>query len=509
MKFVKPILLLFGLLSTSACQTVILPPWDNAAHSLERESTLATTKVSKNRDDARLITSSVATPLALSDQKPQSVDVIEEPPKNLWVRLQRGFAMPRLEMPASESFAQHFAAKNHLAKIDGRVRRYLFYIIEELEKRGMPTELALLPVVESAMNPQSRSPVGAAGPWQFMPATGKRFDMRISHLVDDRKNVMQSTKGALDYLQKLYAQFGDWHLALAAYNWGEGSVQKAINRNLAAGLPTDFIGLIARMPAETRNYVPQLEALKRIVANPEYGATLPFIVNAPYFQEVAVDRDIDVSLLLRLTGMSSTDFFALNPSVRAPVMMAAATPRLLLPMDAANRFAKQLAEYRGKTSSWTVIKLSNAKRIETIAKEHGGNASALREVNSVPSGMKVAAGSSVLVPTSRQSVQVNESTVSNAVMVLTPDVERVQLSSKKGETLPSIAQRLNLNISDLRRWNSKLSANKRLAKGQKYIVFVHPDLATRLKSNSDKPSQTKAPVSASKKIVKGAARRIS
>src|SRR5574343_471205 len=181
------------------------------------------------------------------------------------------------------------------------------HIVEELERRNLPLELALLPFIESAFNPQAVSRAKAAGMWQFMPATGRHFDLKQNAFRDDRRDVLASTRAALDYLQKLYNMFGDWHLALAAYNWGEGSVGRAIARNQKQGLGTSYVDLT--MPAETRMYVPKLQAVKNLVSAPQsYGATLPVIENHPYFQTVTLTRDIDVALAARLAEVDEDDF---------------------------------------------------------------------------------------------------------------------------------------------------------------------------------------------------------
>ena len=171
---------------------------------------------------------------------------------------------------------------DYVQRMTERGSRYLFHIVEEVERRGLPTELALLPFIESAFNPQAMSSAKASGMWQFIPSTGKHFELTQNIFRDDRRDVLASTRAALDYLEKLHGMFGDWHLALAAYNWGEGSVQRAIARNEREGLPTDYLSL--RMPLETQHYVPKLQAVKNIIARPQqFGLALPPLENHPYF----------------------------------------------------------------------------------------------------------------------------------------------------------------------------------------------------------------------------------
>jgi membrane-bound lytic murein transglycosylase D len=211
-------------------------------------------------------------------------------PNDLWERIRKGYKMPNLETDLVTDRTQWYASKpDYLQRMGERSGRYLYYIVEEIERRNMPMELALLPFIESAFNPQAVSSARASGMWQFMPATGKSFDLKQNAFRDDRRDVQASTRAALDYLERLNKQFGDWHLALAAYNWGEGNVGKAIARNQRAGLPTKYTDLT--MPMETRMYVPKLQAMKNIVGNPpQFGVTLTSIPNHPFFQSVPLLR---------------------------------------------------------------------------------------------------------------------------------------------------------------------------------------------------------------------------
>ena len=210
----------------------------------------------------------VAAPVPVDPLRPEvRLDLEERAARvDLWDRVRRGFSMPDLDNELVRENERWYASRpDYVARMTERGSRYLFYIVEELDKRGMPTELALLPFIESAYNPQAMSVARASGMWQFVPSTGRNFELKQNVFRDDRRDVLASTRAALDYLQKLYAMFGDWQLALAAYNWGEGSVQRAIARNQRAGLPTDYASL--RMPAETKGYVPKLQAVKNIVAS--------------------------------------------------------------------------------------------------------------------------------------------------------------------------------------------------------------------------------------------------
>ena len=269
-----------------------------------------------------------------------------EPPQDLWERIRSGFAMPNLESDKVTDREQWYSSRpDYILRMTERSKKYLFHIVEELEKRNMPTELALLPYIESAFNPQAVSSAKAAGMWQFMPATGTYFDLQQNMLRDDRRDVLASTRAALDYLEKLHAMFGDWHLALAAYNWGEGSVSRAIKRNEKAQLGTSYTDLT--MPAETQFYVPKLQAVKNIIANPEaFGTELPVIENHPFFDVVEIQHDMDAQVAAELADVSMDDFKALNPSLKKPVIFAAATQKILLPWDNAKVFKQNLQELK-------------------------------------------------------------------------------------------------------------------------------------------------------------------
>ncbi len=309
--------------------------------------------------------------------------------------------MPDLDNPLVHDREQWYSHRpDYILRMTERSRKYIFHIVEELERRNMPTELALLPFIESAFNPQAVSSAKAAGMWQFMPATGKTFELKQNAFRDDRRDVLASTRAALDYLQKLYGMFGDWQLALAAYNWGEGSVARAIAKNQRAGLGTRYSDLT--MPMETRFYVPKLQAMKNIVANPQaFNSSLPQIGNHPYFQTVDITRDIDVALAAKLAEVALEDFKALNPSASRPVILAAGTPQILLPWDNAVIFQNNLQAYGGgRLASWTVWLAPATMRPADAAKRVGMSEALLRSVNNIPPRMVIKAGSSLLVPRS-------------------------------------------------------------------------------------------------------------
>ncbi len=337
-------------------------------------------------------------PLRRSSVKGDAVTPIELP-RDIWERIRRGFAMPDLQSPLVLDREQWYAQRpDYFLRMTERSRKYLFHIVEELEARGMPTELALLPFVESAFNPQAVSVAKATGMWQFMPATGRDYDLKQNAFRDDRRDIQASTRAALDYLQRLYAMFGDWHLALAAYNWGEGSVGKALARNQKAGLAAQYTEL--SMPMETRFYVPKLQAIKNIIAQPaQFGVRLSDIPNHPYFQSVPLPRDMDVTVAAKLAEISVEDFRSLNPSANRPVLLAAGTPQILLPWDNAEVFQRNYETFgASRLSSWTAWVAPSTMKVAEAAKRVGMNEADFRAVNQIPPRMLVKVGSVLLVP---------------------------------------------------------------------------------------------------------------
>jgi len=398
-----------------------------------------------------------------------------EPPADLWDRIRRGFAMPDLDGDLVRQQEQWYVSRpDYIQRMTKRSSKYLFHIVEELERRNMPTELALLPFVESAFNPQAVSSARAAGMWQFMPATGQYFELKQNVFRDDRRDVLASTRAALDYLQKLYGMFGDWHLALAAYNWGEGNVSRAIARNQRTGLRTTYVDIA--MPSETRTYVPKLQAVKNIVARPDsLGAELPLIENHPYFQTVTVTRDIDVELAARLADVTLEDFRALNPSMKRPVVLAAGTPEILLPWDNAKVFERNFEAYSaGQYASWTAWSVPSTMKVSEAAHRVGMTESDLRSVNTIPPRMLIKAGSVLIVPRSAKvQNDVAGHVADNGQLNLAPErvTRRTTVKAGKRENVASIARRYRLPAVQVAEWN-QVSAAASFRPGQQVVVFL-------------------------------------
>lgn len=394
---------------------------------------------------------------------------------DLWERLRRGYAMPDLDTALVRNGEQWYSSRpDYVARMTERGSRYLFHIVEEVQRRGMPTELALLPFIESAFNPQAISSARASGMWQFMPATGKHFDLRQNVFRDDRRDVLASTRAALDYLQRLHDMFDDWHLALAAYNWGEGNVQRAIARNRKAGKPTGYLDL--RMPNETAYYVPKLQAVKNIVARPEaFSLTLPPLANHPYFLSVPIERDIDVDVAVQLAGISRDEFLTLNPQMNKPVILAAGTPQILLPYDNASQFVRNVSAHRGPFATWTAWVAPRTVKPAEAAKQFGISEAELREVNKIPPRMLVKAGSTLLVPRAQSLLKdVSLHLADNAVIALAPEAlppRKITHRAGKGETVASVARRYKVSASQVALWN-KVTTRATFTAGQSVVVYV-------------------------------------
>ena len=372
-------------------------------------------------------------PIAKGSAKRDSVAKLDLP-NDLWERIRKGYKMPDLEGDLANDRTLWYASKpDYLSRMTERSNKYLYHIVEELEARNMPTELALLPFIESAFNPQAVSSARASGMWQFMPKTGKSFDLKQNAFRDDRRDVQASTRAALDYLERLHKMFGDWHLALAAYNWGEGNVGKAIARNKRAGLPAGYTDL--NMPMETRMYVPKLQAMKNIVGNPpQFSVVLPSIPNHPYFQSVPLPRDMDVSVAAKLAEISEQDFKALNPSAHRPVLLAAGSPKILLPWDNAEVFQRNYeASTLGRMATWTAWIAPTTMKVTDAAKRVNMNEADFRAINNIPPRMLIKAGSALLVPRSAGILgDVTAQVADNGHLDLSPEAVAKRKAAAKG-----------------------------------------------------------------------------
>ncbi len=323
------------------------------------------------------------------------------PPDNLWQRIRNGFGMADLASPlVADRQAYYLNRPDMLRRIIERSRKYLYHIVDELERRGMPTELALLPMVESAFNPMAASPARALGMWQFIPSTGRSYKLDQNWWRDERRDIIASTSAALDYLQNIYEMHGDWHLALASYNWGENAVARAVAKNRAKGLPTDYASL--SMPTETAYYVPKLQALKNIIAQPDlFGFTLEAVPNRPYFGTVALPGDMDVAVAAKLAEVPVNEFIALNPAYHRPQMRGDNDSQLVIPTDKIQTFRDNLERHEAQDkplTNWLTYTLKKKEKLDSVAGRFGISLARLKQLNGITPRTKVGAGSNLLVP---------------------------------------------------------------------------------------------------------------
>jgi membrane-bound lytic murein transglycosylase D len=395
---------------------------------------------------------------------------------DLFDRMRAGFAFDEVQEPAIDQQLAWFEHNpDYLERVFQRAQRYLYHVVTEVEARGMPLEFALLPVVESAYEPFAYSVSNAAGLWQFIPATGVRFGLKQDWWYDGRRDVLESTRAALDYLQALHDQFdGDWLLAIAAYNVGELAVQRAIDYNRALGRPTDFWHL--NLPAETRAYVPKLLAMKRLMAEPErYGLDFAPIPNEPYFAVIDTGSQLQLTVAAQLAGTSYDELVALNPGYNRWATDPGGPHRMLVPIDDADAFEaalKTLApEDRMRYEDHVVGK---RETLASIARQYGTSVAVLAKINDLPSG-RAAPGETLKIPS--VSAQLPDKVLLAAARVDRPETDtggrrlKIVYRVRAGETLSSIARRNNMPVSTLARLNN-LGTGDPLIKGQRLVVKV-------------------------------------
>ncbi len=396
----------------------------------------------------------------------------EDAPGDLWQRIRDGFAMPELASPLVAQKEKFYLARpDYMERMMTRGGRYLFHIVEEIERRGMPTEIALLPFVESAMNPVALSSAKAAGLWQFIPSTGRAYDLKQNWWVDNRRDVVQSTRAALDYLETLHAMHGgDWFLALASYNWGEGSVTRAIKRNKRRGKPTDYLSL--RMPTETRHYVPKLIALKNILMNAEkLGVNLPDLPDQPYFVVIEKTRPIDLELAAEFTGLSVAEFVALNPAHNRPIISATRNNQIKIPAENLESFlnAMEAHEQAGKAFvTWRPYTIKKGETIAKVAKRAGISSKALLKANGLSSKRRLIAGTRILVPHGKDTkAEIIEAFAAPTIVEIVNRPARYHRVQRR-DSLGKIAKRWGVSTQTLRRWNGLKSNTVR--RGQRLLV---------------------------------------
>ena len=374
---------------------------------------------------------------------------------NLWQRIYSRFDIKDENNSRSKKYEKWYSARpEYIERMMDRSQKYLFYVVGEVEKRGMPSEIALLPMIESAYNPIANSRSKAVGIWQFIPSTGRLYGLKQDWWQDKRRNVVDATNAALDYLQKLHALFGTWDLALAAYNAGEGTVSRAIAKNKAKGLPTDYANL--KLPAETKDYVPKLQAIKNIVSNPsQYGLYIDPIPNKPYFTYVEAPAVIDADLAANLAEISYDEFLLLNSEHRRPLIRTnEKTQKFILPINAADTFVKNLSQNEKPLVSWNIYQPKRNEKIKTIANKFDMEESDLIKANDL-NPQKLIKPSSIILVAKKEGTETNahqdidESKIqkdSKTEISVSPNKYKV----KPGDTLTKIAKKYGISVDELK-----------------------------------------------------------
>lgn len=448
--------------------------------------------------------------LAVEPVLAESANVDNE---DLWQRIKDGYAIPNSESTLTAKHENWYSSRpDYVKRMLERSEKYLFHIVEEVEKRGMPTEIALLPMIESAYNPQAYSRSRASGIWQFIPSTGKNYGLKQNWWVDNRRNVTAATNAALNYLQKLHGMFGAWDLALAAYNAGEGTVGRAIERNRRLGLPTDYESL--NLPPETRNYVPKLQAIKNLITNPNnYGLQIQTIANTAYFSSVSAPAQIDSHLAANLAEISKEEFLALNPSYNRPVITKDSDRHeILLPVSAVQTFKDNLAAYDKPLVSWQTYHAKRGERMDKIANKFGIEVAQLRNINDLPAQKKLKRSSTILVPNGQQarfpveaktaltpivaSIPATSLDTTNEIdteLLVKNDISEDTSTSithkvKKGDRLQSIAKHYGVTVKQIMAANAM--KNNQVKVGQ-LLAIENANKRTYTAANEDSSSSGK------------------
>lgn len=465
--------LLTALLGAGGCASV--SQTETAETNVAAPAPAAKPAVKTAADDS----SAVSKPPA-EDQGDQIVTTRQY--ADLWQRLRAGYALPALDSPLIARHEQWFANNpEYMEAMVHRARMYLYYIVEEVEKRGIPMEIALLPAIESAYKPQAYSRARAAGLWQFIPSTGRIYGLRMNWWYDGRRDVLASTQAALDYLEKLRDQFnGDWQLALAAYNCGEGKVERLMNENRRKGLPTDYLSL-KKLPRETLHYVPKLMAMVNIIADPaKYGLQLAAIPDTEFFARVETDGQIDLGVVARLTDMPVDELFMINPGYQRWVTDPNGPHELLVPADKKDALIAGLTKLANEERmQWTRHEVQRGDTMSRVAGRYNVTVEAIRSVNNMKTNT-LKPGQNLIIPVSANKVFAAMPTYLKTSSRAPRDQAgrlKVVHRVRSGETLWSIARRYKVYVHQLREWNL-LDAHDALRLGQRLSIWTTRGAAT-------------------------------
>jgi len=425
---------------------------------------------------------------------------------DLLARLRSGFTWPeeRARPAVARELEWYSRHQQYLDRVFERADLYLYYIVDELERRDMPAELALLPIVESAFDPFAYSDGRAAGLWQFIPGTGKRFGLEQNWWYDGRRDVLESTRAALDYLEAMHEEFGDWLLAVAGYNTGEGNVERAIKRAQAAHKPADFWGISQYLPAETQAYVPRLLAVRQLVSDPvKYGISLPAVTNSRQFAVVDTGSQIDMALAAELAGVDTNELYRLNPGVNRWATDPDGPHRLLVPAEQAAAFQAALASLGdSERVRWTKHEVKKGETIGALADKYQTTVAVLREVNKLRSNT-LHAGQSLLIPAAKASASGYALSVEGRAartQSVARSGQRREHEVQPGETLWSISREYGVDMRTLASWNS-MAPGDVLSVGRELVVWTkEPAAAPQTSTPAAAKTQTASSVTATARV---------
>ncbi|MCG6885846.1 MAG: LysM peptidoglycan-binding domain-containing protein, partial [Proteobacteria bacterium] len=462
------------LATLSACASLTEPFQSSSSVStpdVTQNSAVETRSVAAAAGDA-----SYPAQLAESDEIRQLLLAAaeEDAEADLWQRVRTGFELTvpdnRRVQQELDWYARH---PDYMQRVAERANPYMYYVVDVIEENNMPSELALLPIVESAFQPFAYSHGRAAGIWQFIPSTGKRFGLQQNWWYDGRRDVYASTRAAVELLNTLHRQFnGDWLLALAAYNSGAGTVKKAIRRNQRRGKPTDFWSL--DLPQETRAYVPKLLALKKLIAQPtDYDLALPTIPDQPYFARVELGSQIDLARAAKLAQITLDELYRLNPGYNRWATAPDGPHHLLIPLDRIETFSAGLAALPAdQRISWIRYRIRSGDTLSTIAAKHRISITTLKKVNHIR-GTQLRAGRSLMIPVASQSASSYRLSATQRKQTQQNQPRkgtRVVHIVRKGDTFWDLSRKHNVSTRALAKWNG-MAPRDPLVPGQKLVIW--------------------------------------
>jgi membrane-bound lytic murein transglycosylase D len=490
--------LLAALLCSAGCATVsqdVPTQQTDAATEGDARIAVATEESTVSNDKTGLLgtagTSQLPANTVLGEKPVQNVLDVTGGNADLWQRIRAGYALPTLDSPYIARHEQWFANNPvYMENMINRAQLYLYYIVEEVEKRGMPMEIALLPAIESAYQPHAYSRARAVGLWQFIPSTGRLYGLKANWWYDGRRDVIASTQAALDYLEKLNKDFkGDWQLALAAYNCGEGKVARLMAQNRRKGLSTAYQDL--PLPRETKNYVPKLMAMVNIITNPEkYGLKISAIPNEPYFTQIDIGSQIDLGVIAKLVDLPVTDLSQINPEYVRWITDPNGPHQLLVPADKKDALLAGLSNLpEDARVQWLHHEVRRGDTISQVARRYGVTIEAIKTSNRLNTTL-MRVGQDLLIPVSNSKLA--DSKLASAAPIPSAPRKRIDAGQngqvrvtyrvRSGDTLWSIARRYKVYVHELRQWNL-LHAGQILQLGQKIQVWTRHSPRAEIDSN--------------------------